>query len=245
MDVDPLRIGTAGWPIPRGVRGRFPSEGSCLARYAARFDAVEINSTFHRPHRASTFARWAASVPPHFRFAVKVPRTITHDLRFAAADEALESFLASIAALGDRLGCLLVQLPPSFELDTRSATPFLAGLRARFDGEIALEPRHATWFSPASEKLLIELRIARVAADPAPCFGGGEPGGFRGAAYYRLHGSPRVYFSSYGDAYLEKLAARVRELRQAGIRPWCIFDNTAHAAASANALDLLERLRSR
>ena len=244
MVVETVRVGTAGWALPRDVRGAFPEEGSTLARYAARFNGLEINSTFHRPHRPSTFARWADSVGPAFRFSVKLPRTITHDLRLAGANKPLDAFLESIAPLGDRLGCLLVQLPPSFELDPRVARRFLSGLRKRFDRDIAIEPRHGTWFSAAAGEMLAELRIARVAADPSRCEGGDAPGGFEGMAYYRLHGSPRVYFSSYGEDYLEALAARLGALQRRGIPAWCIFDNTAHGAAAGNALALLDRLRA-
>src|SRR3954464_10929879 len=105
-------IGTAGWSIPREAQPGFPGGGSHLERYAAVLPAVEINSTFHRPHRAATFERWAASVPRAFRFSVKMPRTITHDHRLTDAAW-LETFLADLAPLRSRLGCLLVQLPPS------------------------------------------------------------------------------------------------------------------------------------
>ncbi|MFP5285145.1 MAG: DUF72 domain-containing protein, partial [Thermoanaerobaculia bacterium] len=69
-------IGCAGWSLPRSERDHFPGTGSLLERYASRFPAVEINSSFHRPHRTSTYARWSASVPAGFRFSVKVPKTI-------------------------------------------------------------------------------------------------------------------------------------------------------------------------
>ena len=68
-----ILVGTAGWTLPRDVQHQFPPEGSHLARYAARFPVAEINSSFHRPHRPSTWARWASEVPPHFRFCAKLP----------------------------------------------------------------------------------------------------------------------------------------------------------------------------
>ena len=75
---DTIRIGCAGWNLPKAHADAFPPEGSHLERYAGVFDSVEINSSFYRSHRAQTYARWAASVPPTFRFAVKLPCTITH-----------------------------------------------------------------------------------------------------------------------------------------------------------------------
>ena len=237
-----FRIGTAGWSLPRDMQPRFPGEGSHLERYARVFDAAEINSTFHRPHRASTFARWAASVPESFRFPVKVPRTLTHELRLRDAREPLLEFLASLEPLGKLAACLLVQLPPSLVLEPDVARGFLDLLRDRFEGEVALEPRHASWFTAEAEALLAAARVARVAADPPRVEGGMEPGGWRGFAYYRLHGSPRMYYSSYGDDFLEDLAARIRQRQGEGIGGWCIFDNTTLGAGTANALALRERL---
>src|SRR5690349_12428290 len=72
--VENVRVGCAGWSLPKEHADRFPAEGSHLERYAACFPAVEINSSFYKPHRPTTYARWAASVPPDFRFSVKVPK---------------------------------------------------------------------------------------------------------------------------------------------------------------------------
>jgi uncharacterized protein YecE (DUF72 family) len=201
---------------------------------------VEINSTFYRPHRASTYARWAASVPAGFRFSLKVPKTITHEARLAGAGLLVEAFLADIEPLGAAGDCLLVQLPPKLEFEAPRAHAFFSFLRDRFPRSIAVEPRHATWFTPAGEALLRDLRIARVAADPPRAPGDGEPGGWDGFSYYRLHGSPRVYYSSYDAAFLDRLAVRMAESSAAGTLPWCIFDNTALGAATSNALDLVE-----
>jgi uncharacterized protein YecE (DUF72 family) len=231
-------IGTAGWSIPRAEQRRFPAGESHLARYARVLPAVEINSTFHRPHRAATFERWAASVPRTFRFSVKLPRTITHDQKLAGTAALLKTFLADLAPLGARLGCLLVQLPPSLTFDARVARAFFTLLRKRFDGGIALEPRHASWFEARADRLLNAFEVARVAADPPRVAGGDEPGGWRGLAYFRLHGSPRMYYSSYEDDFLDALAGKLRELRRRRIPTWCIFDNTTLGAATGNALDL-------
>ena len=238
----PPLIGTAGWSLPRDAQDRFPGDGSHLERYARVFPCVEINSTFHRPHRASTFARWAESVPAGFRFSLKIPKTITHEARLAGTRSLVEGFLADLEPLGAAADCLLVQLPPKLELEVRRACAFFTHLRDRFPRSIALEPRHASWFTPAGEKLLGDLRIARVAADPPRAPGGGEPGGWEGLAYYRLHGFPRVYYSSYEAGFLDALAVRMRRHAAQGTPAWCIFDNTTLGAGTLNALDLMERL---
>lgn len=203
---------------------------------------MEINSTFHRTHRAETFERWAASVPRAFRFSIKLPRKITHDQRLARSATLLRSFLNEIEPLGPRLGCLLVQLAPSLAFDARVARAFFSVLRRSFERGIALEPRHASWFGNRADDLLDEFQVARVAADPPRAAGDGQPGGWRGLAYFRLHGSPRIYYSSYDDAFLHPLAHKLRELRRRRIPAWCIFDNTTLGAGTANALSLLEQL---
>jgi uncharacterized protein YecE (DUF72 family) len=196
MPARPSRplIGIAGWSIPKDHAAQFPAAGSHLERYAARFPAVEINSSFYRPHMPKTYARWAASVPEDFRFAAKVPREITHYRRLADAADVLDRFLGEVGALGDKLGPLLVQLPPSLVYDPRIAADFFAALRRRFAGAVACEPRHRTWFDPPAERLLTEFQVARVAADPAVVPAAAPPGGGDGLVYNRLHGSPEMYY---------------------------------------------------
>jgi uncharacterized protein YecE (DUF72 family) len=237
-----IRIGTAGWSLPAPERARFAEAGSLLERYASRLPAVEINSSFYRPHRPATYARWAATVPGSFRFSVKLPRTITHELRLRGADAPLDAFLAGAACLGDRLGCLLVQLPPSLELEAETAAGFFRGLRSRTAARIACEPRHPSWFSEGADALLAGLGVARVAADPARVPEAARPGGARELAYFRLHGSPRMYYSAYTEEYLDSLEVELRRKASRGREVWCVFDNTTLGAATANALELLERL---
>ena len=240
MSPSLLRIGCAGWSLPRVSWPDFPAEGSHLARYAQRFDVVEINSSFYKPHRRETYERWAASTPINFRFAAKLPQTITHESRLVDAMPAFETFLAQVHGLGGKLGCLVVQLPPSLAFDTGIAKRFLAALRKRFEGAVALEPRHRSWFVPQAEALLSQFHVARVLADPVLFDEAVAPGGWPGLVYLRLHGSPRRYWSAYDDALLERLAARLRQAsEEEGAACWCIFDNTASGAAVGNALTLV------
>ncbi len=240
-----MYIGTAGWSIPRAVANDFPGDGPHLERYAHQFACVEIDTSFYRSHQRETYARWAGMTPPHFRFAVKLPRAITHDARLRGARQPLQAFLAETAGLGDRLGVLLVQLAPSLAWDARVARTFFGLLRESWDGPVACEPRHASWFEPAADRALARLRVSRVAADPARTEAGARPGGWLGPAgdgvgalpYYRWHGAPRMYWSTYDDSWLAQQAARLAEW-PAGAVPWVIFDNTASGAATANALAL-------
>src|SRR3954454_9883513 len=131
--MNEVRVGCAGWSIPKAHASHFPETGSHLGRYAQRFRAVEINSSFYRPHRPSTYARWAAETPEHFEFSVKMPREITHKRRLIDATEPLDHFLAETAELGSKRGPLLVQLPPSLIFRDRAVGTFFAALRRRYD----------------------------------------------------------------------------------------------------------------
>lgn len=229
-----MRVGTAGWTIPPPVATAFAGEGAHLERYARVFDCAEINSSFHRPHRRSTWERWAASVPEGFRFAVKLPKTITHVARLVGCDELLATFADECGGLGARRGPLLVQLPPSLAFDGSVVDAYLTAARAALGGPFVLEPRHASWFGTEPDALLVGHRVARVAADPAKVPDAAIPGGWRGLAYYRLHGSPQIYRSPYGP---ERLAAHAGQVR-AETEAWTIFDNTASGAATGDALAL-------
>lgn len=237
-----IYVGRAAWSLAKKQQCFFPEVGTHLERYAGRLPAVEINSSFYKQHQAKTYARWAACVPPHFRFSAKIPKTITHERRLVDVEEILDRFLSEVTALGDRLGCLLVQLPPSLALDTPVARSFFDSVRARYDGGLAFEPRHPSWFTTEVEAMLADFRISRVAADP-PCGPATtDPAGWPELVYYRLHGAPRIYYSSYDDEYLDELSRKLRAHAASGVRVWCIFDNTAMDHATVNALDLLKRL---
>jgi len=231
-------IGTAGWSIPAQLAADFPQEGSALERYSTRFAGAEINSSFHRPHRPSTWERWGASVPEAFRFSVKIPKTITHGQKLIGAEELLAAHLRDVAALGDKLAVHLVQLPPSLAFDPAAAGSFFQHLAALSPVAIACEPRHPSWFEAEADLLLQRCRVARVAADPAKVPPAAEPGGWRGLAYFRLHGSPVIYRSSYEDERLEAYAEVARAAAAGAEATWCIFDNTASSAATGNALRL-------
>jgi len=232
-----IHIGTAGWSIARTVADAFPAEGSGLERYATRFDVAEINSSFYRPHRPSTWSRWRDMTPDHFRFSVKLPKLITHIHKLVDCRDALDAFLEQAHILEEKLGVLLIQLPPKLAFDDEVAGRFFDDLMSRTSALIACEPRHPSWFTPTADALLARTRVARVAADPAICPAAAQPAGWPGLCYWRLHGSPHMYRSSYEDR-LGGYANLFLDARKAGRECWCIFDNTASSAATSDALAL-------
>ncbi|MGK9055264.1 DUF72 domain-containing protein [Xaviernesmea oryzae] len=225
-------IATAAWSIPKKVADRFTREGSGLTRYASVFDGVEINSTFYRRHKTSTFARWAESVPDGFRFAVKIPKEITHTRAMKDIAEPFETFLEDIAPLGEKRGPLLCQLPPRLVFDADVLETAFKTLGDADDGPIVIEVRHKSWASAEALDLLKSYAIDRVLADPAPVW---PADNFETPPkYVRLHGKPKIYYSSYTD---EETRLFSKLLAPDG---WCVFDNTASGAAIENALTMLE-----
>lgn len=245
MSADLLvRTGCAGWSIPRAYATRFAPGDSALERYATQCSVAEINSSFYRSHRRSTYERWANTVPADFRFSVKIPKTISHTLRLARSGPPLQVFLEEVSGLGPTLGVLLLQLPPSLAFDARTASTFFRMVRRRTGTPLACEPRHRSWFTPAAGAMLHAHGVARVAADPAWEPAAAVPGGHDGLAYWRWHGAPRMYYSAYSDAALTGLAAQIAAVAEGGPPQWVIFDNTAAGHAIADALAFQARVQA-
>jgi len=167
-----------------------------------------------------------------------MPKAITHERKLIGCGRAVDAFVEETAALGKKRAVVLVQLPPKLDYDAAVARRFFTALRRAYRGRVALEPRHPSWFTERVEAWLDSLGVARVAADPAVIPPAAVPGGARDFAYYRLHGSPRKYYSSYDDAAIDALVESLRTAPAA----WCIFDNTASGAALGNAMTLHSRL---
>lgn len=233
-DRDPRpqpRIGLAGWSeAVSKYRSNFASDGTGLTRYASTFDFVEVNVTFYRAVREATFASWAEQTPDGFRFSVKLSRSVTHAARLSA-NARLEEALGPMQALGDKLAAVLVQLPPSLAFEPDRVEAFLVRLRAAYPGVVAWEPRHPAWDCEEARRLLADHRVTPVITEiPTPQTPRGENG-----CYFRLHGTPRRYRSSYSDPDLSALADW---LSQASPPAFVVFDNTAGPAGVANARSL-------
>ena len=223
-------IGTAGWGMPSLLRNNFPAGESLLERYSRVFNFVEINSSFYRSHLKKTYAKWAANTPYDFRFSVKMAKEITHTKKLVNVDLQVSQFIEEVNSLESKLGVILIQLPPSLKFDAKIATDFFMSVRSCFTGNIALEARHISWAATEAYKVYRKYRIVQVMADPKriPT----QIYKLQEFQYYRLHGSPKIYASSYEESFLAELAASLTP------SSFVIFDNTQFGAATQNALDL-------
>ena len=232
-------VGTAAWTIPKEHRNSFIGGGSHLEMYGGKLNAVEINSSFYRDHRPATYERWAESVPEDFRFSVKLSRVFTHQQKLKSGEKNLAETLKGIMHLRSKLGCLLVQIPPSLQFDVEDSNAFFEDLRATYEGPVAFETRHASWNTNLALDLFQDFRLASVIADPNPT--GERSKAFLRAAeliYFRLHGSPEVYKSDYEKERLQAYAEQMATFLASHQQVWCIFDNTTFGHATGNALDL-------
>jgi uncharacterized protein YecE (DUF72 family) len=231
-------IGCAGWSVSSAyaIDPAIPQTGSHLQRYSAALSAVEINSSFYRPHRPETYARWRETTPATFRFSVKIPKAITHENKLVGTGDILDRFIGGVSQLEAKLGCLLLQLPPKLEFDLDLVNSFLKMLRSKTATSIVCEPRHPSWFQKSVNDLFEAHNITRVIADPAVEGAANAPLPKSEMIYLRLHGSPEIYRSTYSDIYLGKLGEWINQRSHEGAQVWCIFDNTANGAALRNAL---------
>ena len=240
-----LRVGTSGWSYPHWRGVLYPPEAKpadYLAHYARIFRTVELNSSFYHMPRPETFRKQAAQTPDGFLFAVKAHRSITHELRLRSAETRWEEFVSSAAQLGQKLGPILLQLPPSFRADLALLEEFLAAHAAdpgRRPLRLAFEFRHGSWFESEAVERLLEAGAAPVIADSSryPRAPLAPQGAF---VYLRFHGPEAMFSSSYSDDQLREWAGHIRGWLGEGRDVYAYFNNDAAGCAVRNALRLIE-----
>jgi uncharacterized protein YecE (DUF72 family) len=232
-----LNIGTAGWTQRKEHAHLFLTEGSHLEKYADVYNAVEINSSFYKDHLAKSYRRWAESVQDDFRFAVKLSKAYTHEFKLKKTDDHLKKILSDMNELGNNFGVLLVQLPPSLKFDQRTTENFFSKIIPWVSAPIVLEARNQTWADEKALEVLNEMEISLVHADPELFE---WPKRLRQKInYFRLHGSPEIYKSSYSPRFLQDTYRSLLSVQsKVTERNWVIFDNTAHGHATQNALQM-------
>ncbi|OBA57987.1 sensor histidine kinase [Mycobacterium sp. 1100029.7] len=239
-----IRIGTSGWSYDHWVDVLYPPKTPAarrLARYVEVFDTVELNASFYRWPKDSTFSGWRERLPPGFTMTIKAHRGLTHYRRLSSPEPWIERFERCWQLLGDRHGVLLVQVHPELQRDESSMARlevFLARLPAAI--RVAVELRHPSWDDPAVYETLHRHRAAYVVMSGAglACI----PKATTDFVYIRMHGpdSEAIYAGSYSDDQLRVWADRIAEWDRAGKDVWMYFNNDLGGHAVRNALRLRE-----
>jgi uncharacterized protein YecE (DUF72 family) len=239
-----VRIGTSGWSYQHWVGVLYPpglAPTKRLARYVEMFDTVELNASFYRWPKDSTFAAWREQLPAGCTMSVKAHRGLTHYRRLASPEPWIERFDRCWRLLGDRHGVLLVQLHPEQQRDDARLDSFLQQVPASI--RVAVELRHPSWNDPAVYQMLERRRAAYVVMS-----GGGlacVPRATTDLVYVRMHGPDQdaIYAGCYSDDELRRWANRIAQWDGEGRDVWVYFNNDLGGHAVRNALTLQELLR--
>jgi len=239
-----IHVGTSGW-MYKDWNGKFyPSEikGTAqLVYFSSQFKTVEVNSTFYHMPRVSTAEGWYKNTTSDFLFSVKLNRYFTHTKRLVVDDDfkvALKQFMESILSLKEKLGIVLVQLPPSMKVDIARLESFLKEMKA-YHVSLAIEFRHASWFTEEVRDLLGGYNVAQVIND-SPNRWPADNHITADIAYIRFHGNKWLYHSSYTDKELETWARFI--VTTSCSQVFAYFNNDYNAVAVNNARTLLEKL---
>jgi uncharacterized protein YecE (DUF72 family) len=230
-----VRIGTAGFTYPHWKGVFYPTgikTADWLSFYGSQFDTIELNVTFYRSVKDETYRKWYDTVPPGFLFSAKMNRFITHIRRLNVERDSVERFLKSVSTLGDRLGAILIQTPPSLVFDADLVTDFLDSLDPSL--RYAVEARNKSFVDDRFFSLLEKRNMAWCISDTAGRFPYSETitADF---VYVRLHGKEELYCTSYRDEDLEEFKKKITAW---GRDAYIYFDNDYGGYAPTNALTL-------
>ena len=220
-------------PVPKSqYPPEFPDK-SRLHYYASLFNSVEVNSIFYKLPRSSTVVNWRESVPDNFRFTFKVSKTITHVKELDFKDEDVNAFVQTVANIGDKKGCLLVQFPPSLKIEIMNQLhkllEALGEATHNNEWKIAMEFRNSSWYEREVYELLEEFNVSMVihdiAASATPF--NDVTGDF---IYLRFHGPEPRYRGDYTDQFLKKYAEYIKAWINEKKTVYVYFNNTMGAA---------------
>jgi len=233
-------IGTSGWNYKEWKDTFYKGipQKEWLRFCAERFTAVEVNATFYRQQKRSTFEKWHDQTPPGFHFAIKGNRYLTHNKKLKDAEEPIDRERESASALEEKLSAVLWQLPGNFSKNFERLTAFAGALSRWREVRHALEFRHPSWFDDEVAGCLQEHGLAVCLSDAAdwPMWDRVTTD----LVYIRLHGHTRTYASSYSTQHLRSWAERILEWLNLDYDAHVYFDNTGEGAAALNALQLLD-----
>jgi uncharacterized protein YecE (DUF72 family) len=234
-----LNVGTSGWQYKDWRPGFYPAklpQRLWLESYAERFRTVEVNNAFYRLPEKRTFEQWRERTPDGFRFAVKMSRYLTHVKRLAEPAEPVARFLDRAAGLGDKLGPVLLQLPPTLRANPAALDETLRLFPRQV--QVAVEPRHDSWWTDQIKDILGTHNAALSWADrrsrpTTPLWITAD------WCYLRFHEGRAQPWPHYGPAALNTWLERLPEDRDS----WVYFNNDQHGAAPQDADTLTDRAR--
>ncbi len=235
MKLNQYYVGCSGWNYRHWAKIFYPetvAKSKWLQYYAKVFNTVEINATFYRQFKDSTYKHWHNKVPDGFCFSVKMSKYITHIKRLNNVDAEIRACVTLASLLKEKLGVILIQLPPSLKFDVALISDFLSALPDNY--RYTIEARHNSWLCDSSFSLLQQHNVAWCISDTAGRYPYREEV-TADFAYIRLHGSTQLYASNYNDQELHEWAEKIIRW---GRPAYCYFDNDFNAYAVYNAMTL-------
>jgi uncharacterized protein YecE (DUF72 family) len=247
-----LYIGTSGWHYNDWLLSFYPKDVTGyneLKYHSEHFNTVENNSSFYRISKESTYKTWSRMVPEEYVFSMKLNKSITHIDRLELTDtvrQNIEYILSSTQVLQNKLGAIVIQLPPSFRYDLEKVSVFLDYFmkqvqKFEFRFNVAIEFRHKSWFVQDTYDMLKTYNVALVASQSSR-----YPEAWVSTAdftYIRMHGPEKLFSSTYSTEQLEKLGAHIRSISPKMKRIYVYFNNDFHGYALENAKELIKILK--
>ena len=232
-----IHIGTSGWSYKHWRGTFYPTdlkEKDWFSFYRQYFDSVELNSSFYHLPPEKTFANWRKAVPDHFLFVVKASRYITHMKKLHDTQESVDYFFKNVGALKEKLGPILFQLPPGWQVNAQRLVEFLAYLPR--DHRYVFEFRNPTWYAEEVKKTLEHYNVAfciyELDRHLSPEWVTAD------FVYLRLHGPEGKYQGSYTKTTLQQWAQQCVKWQEQGKDVYVYFDNDQHGYAAFNALEI-------
>jgi uncharacterized protein YecE (DUF72 family) len=245
MQTVGLYIGTSGWSYKHWHGIFYPEDlkqDKYLEYYTTRFSCVELNSCFYHLPLKKTVSGWMSRTPDSFRFCLKLSRFITHQMLLYNVDEALMNFFTVFEGMKEKLGPVLVQLPPGLTFDEPRIVYFMELLKQQYDQfRFAFEIRNKTWLNDRFFNLLSHIGAAFVISDSGKRYPYHEAV-TTDFVYLRLHGREQLYASDYNDADVENYAEKIKTWLSMNKTVWFFFNNDYHGYAIKNAARLIEIL---
>lgn len=238
MGKGQLHIGTSGWSYKHWKGIFYPEKmasGKYLEFYISQFDCTELNASFYRLPNKKTIESWNKQIPENFRLALKLSRQITHYKRLKDTEDELSTFFDLFKPLQNKLGPVLIQLPPSLKFNSEVVESFFIELNKNYsDYTFALEARNSTWFAEEAISLTKKYGIGWTIAESGGRFPQSDAV-TSDIVYLRFHGPKNPTTTGYSEKELSLWAKKTRAWIKKGLNVWAFFNNDTAGHAVMNA----------